>query len=129
MDDIFFTWYTLGVKQKIIVDVYEVVRPSLVCEGKMLIRHHTRFKRKINDDDGYKIKIVKYPKQYFTGTYIRDNRFSIPNNSGGRYRSIYLFNLYDIRTSSSGDAVNSDNYITMYKPMVKFIEYMLDVDL
>jgi len=128
MDDIFFNWSTISnSKQQIFVDVYEVVRPSYVCPGKLLIRHHTRFKRKSTDPDDYKIDIIKCTEMYITATF-NGGKLGIPNRWGGPFRTNYLFSLSDVIEPGSGDAINADNYSVIYWPMLKFIEFMIADD-
>lgn len=121
MDDIFFTWST-GNLNHICVDIYEVLRPSLVCNGKFLCRHHTRFeKRGIDSID--EINIIKCAEDFMTGEFIND-LLRIPNTRYGKHRWDHLFSLYDIGPDYGGGACNVDLSVTLYRPIIKFIEYM-----
>ena len=121
MDDFYFTWCNYGMNS-ICVDVYQVLRPSLVCNGKFLTKYHTRFeKRTIDEDD--EISIIKCGEEYLTGELASNGLFRIPNTQSGNHRWDNLFSLYDIAPVYDGHACNPDLSVTLYKPIIKFIEY------
>jgi len=124
MDDYYFTWSTWGMNS-ICVDIYEVLRPSLVCDFKFLCRHHTRFeKRAIDSLD--EINIIKCGEDFMTAQFTNNGMLQIPNTRSGNHKWDNLFSLYDIGPDYGGNACNTDLSITLYKPIIKFIEYMVN---
>ena len=122
MDDLFFSWYYFGM-DSICVDVYEIIRPSIVCPGQFLCRHHSRFDKQTIDGHD-EVTFIKYQPQYITGEFTNDNLFRIPNTNGGKYRWKNLFSLYDILPIFDGDACNTDKFETICNPIIDFIEDM-----
>jgi len=121
MDDYYFTYCTFGVNS-ISVDIYEILRPSLVCDGMFLAKLHTRFdKRAIDDDD---ISIINCRQEYVTGDFNKNGTFRIPNTHNGKHKWFHLFSFYEIGPDYSGNACNPELSITLYKPIIKFIRYM-----
>jgi len=105
------------------VDIYEVLRPSLVCDGKFLTRHHTRFYKRAIDDDN-EINIQKCGQEYLTGQFTNNGLFQIPNTRYGNHKWDNLFSFYEFGPDYGGGACNPDIYVTLYRPIIKFIKFM-----
>ena len=120
MSEIYFNWY--GYTFGNCIDVYQILRPSLVDETKFLVKHYTRFDIRDIDDD---INIINTVSNVMTGDFSKNGIFRIPSQDDSRKKYTYLFSLEDAcHIDNSGDACSTDDMETIFKPIAVFVRAM-----
>ena len=90
-----------------------------MCDGKYLIRHHTRFYTTLWDED--EINIIKLREEYITCDFNPNLRVIIPNTLDGNHKYQVMYILNEATGPRNREACNTDNFVTIYKPNINFI--------
>ncbi len=117
MEDYHFIWFNIDSGK--CVDLYRVVRPSLVVNDKYLVEHYQRFDILDNNE----IKLIDSYHGVYTGDFTPIGILRIPNDRDPTYtRYNYLWSLAAINPKSlECGASNPDPIVCFCRPIANFI--------